>query len=89
MKEQTIKIIEQAFEKAKKGNKLWRYNWVIGFRNGDVSGENWEDESLLDKSKEELVIREWMKENKLNYDCYEEQIKDLIKKVLDVRRGKK
>lgn len=46
-----IEIIEKAIKEIQKMNNIWRFNYSLGFRNGDVFGSSWENEKLLKPNK--------------------------------------
>lgn len=76
-----IKLLDEAFQNIRAMNHIWRFNWSLGFRNGDVHESNWEDEQLLIPSKEELIVKKWAKENRFDYLSYKPQIEDLIERL--------
>lgn len=49
--------IEKLFENLVKEKKIWRYNFSIGFVNGDVYGCNYENEELREKNEKRKTIK--------------------------------
>lgn len=53
--EKALDIIDKAIEQVKKLKTAWRVNYSIGFRNGDVHGGAWEDETLLNTDEKSRI----------------------------------
>jgi len=83
--EEEQEIIDKAIERVRNLNTTWRVNYSIGFRNGDVRGGTWEDETLL-KSDEESRIR-YLK-NMGTKHSLAQQIVELQDEVKVLRKGK-